>query len=257
MGFKNCFKAVLLLLFFSFAYSEVSAQGLKGRARFTAKKRYWSYGGTLTSTNYMGDLAPVNSKGSIDWGSTRAQWGGFIQKRYAPRISARLSLSNMFFAGSDKDAGLNPDRGLSFNTWGFNLNLQGVIDLFPNAGVYYRRPKVPIPYVALGLGAIYSNYTVSQDASADYVGVKITDEMKQGDVFTYNVPLSLGVRYKLSTHLDIGLEGTLNFTGSDKIDGIDNSINGSTFKEFNDVYMTIGFNLAYIMGGTIKMPKFR
>lgn len=244
------------MMIFTFAYSEVSAQGLKGRARFTAKKRYWSYGGTLTTTNFMGDLSPVNSKGSIDWGATRAQIGGFIQKRYAPRISARLSLGNNFFSGSDKDAGLNPDRGYEFNSYGLNLSLQGIIDLFPNAGVYYRRPKIPIPYIGIGVGGLVGSYNLKQNASDDYQGA-VLDGEKSEAFATYIIPLSLGLRYKLSTHLDLGFEGTINYAGSDLLDGIDNSNNGSTFKEFNDVYLTIGFSLNYIMGGTIKMPKFR
>ncbi|WP_281614462.1 DUF6089 family protein [Flammeovirga sp. SubArs3] len=256
MNIKNCYKVVLFFAILFFAMSEVSAQGVKGRARFTAKKRYWSYGGMITTTSFMGDLSPTPSKGSIDWSNTRANFGGFVQKRYAPRITARASLGNNFFAGSDKDAGRNENRGLEFNSYAAQLNLQGLIDLFPNAGVYYRRPKVPIPYIGLGVGALFGTSTVKQNPDPNYQGEILSGTQKESFV-TYVIPVSLGIRYKLSTHMDIGVEAAFNYSGSDKLDGIDNSINGSTFEELNDVFMTLGVNLSYIMGGTIKMPKFR
>lgn len=256
MNFKTSIQAVLFLIIMCFTFSESSAQGLRDRARFTTKKRYWSFGGMLTTANFMGDLSPSPSKGSIDWSNTRGQFGGFVQRRYHPRISARVSLNNNLFAGSDKDAGRNADRGLEFNTYALQLNGMAIIDLFPNAGVFYRRPKVPIPYIGLGIGYLFANANVSQNPEPGYAG-DIMDSNKTVNTHTYVIPVAFGVRYKLSTHLDIAFEATANYAGSDDIDGINNKVNSSTSDELNDAYLTLGFQLNYIMGGSIKMPKFR
>ncbi|MBB6459957.1 DUF6089 family protein [Flammeovirga kamogawensis] len=256
MKIKTSFQAVLFLVLMFFAFSEVSAQGVRGRARFTSKKKYWSFGGMITSSNFMGDLSPTPNKGSIDWSNTLVQFGGFVQRRYLPRISGRVSLNNNFFSGSDADAGRNADRGLEFFTYATQINVMGIIDLFPNAGVYYRRPKIPIPYIGLGIGGMFVASTVSQKPDPNYQGEIISGEQKNTEV-TYVIPVALGVRYKLSTHLDIAFEATVNYAGSDMVDGINNEINGSTSSQLNDAFMTLGFSLNYILGGTIKMPKFR
>ncbi|MBD0404706.1 DUF6089 family protein [Flammeovirga sp. EKP202] len=257
MKFKTSLQAVLFLILLCFAYTESNAQGMRSRARFTTKKRYVSFGGMITTANFMGDLSPANSLGSIDWSHTKFQFGGFIQKRMMPRVTARLSLNNNIFSGSDKDAGLNVDRGLEFNTYALQLNAMGIVDLFPNSGVFYRRPKVPIPYIGLGFGALFATSSVRQKPAGDYQGSIITDEIRVNTV-TYVVPVALGVRYKLTSHLDIAFEATANYTGSDLIDGIDNDINSSpSTRDVNDVFLTLGFQLNYIIGGSIKMPKFR
>lgn len=216
-----------------------------------------SFGGMITTANFMGDLSPSNSMGSIDWGNTRVQFGGFIQKRLTPRVTARVSLNNNIFSGSDKDAERNADRGLEFSTYALQLNAMGIIDLFPNSGVFYRRPKIPIPYLGLGFGFLFSTANVKQDPAADYQGTIITGSQTVNST-TYVIPVALGVRYKLTSHLDIAFEATANYTGSDKIDGIDNEVNSSpTINNINDAFLTLGFQLNYIIGGSIKMPKFR
>ncbi|KXX70159.1 DUF6089 family protein [Flammeovirga sp. SJP92] len=257
MKLKTSLQAVLFLMLLCFAYSECSAQGIKGRARFTTKKRYVSFGGMITTANFMGDLSPVNQAGSIDWGHTKFQFGGFIQKRMMPRVTARLSLNNNIFSGSDKDAGLNADRGLEFSTYAVQLNAMGIVDLFPNSGVFYRRPKIPIPYLGLGIGFLFSTAKVSQNPAADYQGTIITGTQTVNST-AYVIPVALGVRYKLTSHLDIAFEATANYTGSDKIDGIDREINSNPSQsKVNDAFLTLGFQLNYIIGGSIKMPKFR
>ncbi|NME68378.1 DUF6089 family protein [Flammeovirga aprica] len=257
MKLKTSLQAVLFLVLLCFAYSESYSQGLKSRARFTSKKRYISFGGMITSANFMGDLSPANSMGSIDWAHTKFQFGGFIQKRMTPRVTARLSLNNNIFSGSDKDAGRNADRGLEFSTYAVQLNAMGLVDLFPNSGVFYRRPKIPIPYVGLGFGFLFSTATVSQNPEPGYQGSILTGK-KTVNTPTYVIPVALGVRYKLTSHLDIAFEATANYTGSDKIDGIDNDVNSSpTINSINDAFLTLGFQLNYIVGGSIKMPKFR
>lgn len=256
MKLKTSLQAVLFLVLMCFAFSESSAQGLRDRARFTTKKKYWSFGGMITTANFMGDLSPSNNKGSIDWSNTKFQFGGFLQRRMTPRVSARVSLNNNLFTGSDADAERNANRGLSFTTYALQLNGMAIIDLFPNAGVFYRRPKVPIPYLGLGIGALFSTANVRQDPEPGYGGDVIEGEQRVTTT-TYVIPVALGVRYKLTTHLDIAFEATANYTGSDKIDGIDNSVNSSPGQQYNDAFLTLGFQINYILGGAVKMPKFR
>ena len=59
------------------------------------------------------------------------------------------------------------------------------------------------PYAMIGLGATYVN-------------------IKGGDrksVLTANLPIGLGVKYKVSERMNVGLEWALHFSLSDELDG--------------------------------------
>ena len=71
-------------------------------------------------------------------------------------------------------------------------------------GREYRGAKRLAPYVSLGLEANY---------------IRVNGEQKS-NVFTMSIPLGIGLKYKLGERANIGLEWTMHFSLSDKLDGV-------------------------------------
>lgn len=70
-------------------------------------------------------------------------------------------------------------------------------------GKEYRGAKRLVPYLFGGLGATY---------------VKLKDSEKKS-VFTANVPIGIGLKYKVGARMNVGLEWAMHFTLSDDLDG--------------------------------------
>ena len=81
------------------------------------------------------------------------------------------------------------------------------------------------PFIQLGLGASYSDVDKT---------------------FTANVPLGLGVKYKVGPRLNLALDWTVHFTMSDNIDGLSApyGVTSSGFKN-KDAYFTTLLTLTY------------
>ena len=225
---------------------QASAQAYK----FTRKKHYISVGGALNSMHYFGDLAPINRESidvSTDLSFTRPNISAYIQYRFLPRITARGMLSFGLLAGDDRNAKENPDedfnfrgqRNLHFRSTITEIAALLVVDLFANQGVYYRRPKIPIPYITFGIAAFHFNPQGREIAPSNEPGlseaerylrgtptdnwVNLKDFKTEGEDYSniaIAIPFGIGVRYKLTNHVDIGLEISARYTLTDYIDDV-------------------------------------
>ena len=67
-----------------------------------------------------------------------------------------------------------------------------------------------------------------------------------GDAFTMNIPMGIGVKYKLGERLNIGLEFTMRKAFSDKLDGL-KDLNGITsgFAKNTDWYSFTMISITY------------
>lgn len=92
----------------------------------------------------------------------------------------------------------------------------------------YRGAKRLTPYVFGGIGATY--VTGGGD-----------------NVFTANVPIGLGVKYKLGQRLNLGLEWAMHFSLSDKLDGVEDpyAIKSSGLFKNTDCYSALQLTLTY------------
>lgn len=99
----------------------------------------------------------------------------------------------------------------------------------------YRGAKRLTPFVFAGIGATY----VSGGGA---------------NVFTANVPLGLGVKYKVAPRLNLGVEWAAHFSLSDKLDGVADpyGIESSGLFKNTDCYSVLQFTLTYSF-----MPKCR
>ena len=102
----------------------------------------------------------------------------------------------------------------------------------------YRGAKRLTPFIFGGLGATF--------ASKANEGAK--------SVFTANVPIGLGIKYKVAPRLNVGLEWAIHFSLSDNIDGATDPYNipsSGLFKN-TDCYSALQLSLTYSF-----MPKCR
>ena len=82
-----------------------------------------------------------------------------------------------------------------------------------------------VPYLQMGFGLTYG---------------------KAGKAFTANIPLGVGVKYKVAERLNLGLDWLVHFTLSDKLDGLEAplGISSSGFRN-KDHYSALSLTLTY------------
>lgn len=95
-------------------------------------------------------------------------------------------------------------------------------------GKEYRGAKPFVPYITLGLGM-----TVASGNGKSAVGM--------------NMPLGVGVKYKIATRLNLGLEWAMHFCTSDELDGMKDPYGISSSGAFKntDCYHTLKVSLTY------------
>lgn len=89
----------------------------------------------------------------------------------------------------------------------------------------YRGYKRLVPYVQMGIGLTYG---------------------AAGKAFTANIPLGVGLKYKVAPRLNLGLDWLVHFSLSDKLDGLEAplGIKSEMFRN-KDVYSALTFTLTY------------
>ena len=82
-----------------------------------------------------------------------------------------------------------------------------------------------VPYLQMGFGLTYG---------------------KAGKAFTANIPLGVGVKYKVAERLNLGLDWLVHFTLSDKLDGLEAPLGiSSTGFRNKDHYSALSLTLTY------------
>lgn len=89
----------------------------------------------------------------------------------------------------------------------------------------YQGLKRLVPYMQLGLGGVYST---------------------AGKAFALEIPVGLGLKYKLNERMNLGFDWQMHFTTGDKLDGLEapQGIKSEGFKN-KDHYHTAFFTLTY------------
>lgn len=93
-----------------------------------------------------------------------------------------------------------------------------------------------IPGDNMGEGLVYTT-------AIDSLGIGGYLRGKSGSATEFDIPWSLGVKYKLSRSFDIGLDNTVHFLMTDKLDGYADDLQGSD--KNNDKYMLTSLSLTY------------
>lgn len=160
--------------------------------------------------------------------------------RFNPRSALSLNIVSGKIKGDCKGTTTwypeMSDTTYTFNTSLVDVGVRFEYNFWPfGTGREYRGAKPLTPYIVLGLGA-----TVAKPES--------------GSVVTVNLPLGVGVKYKLATRLNLALEWLMHFSGSDKLDGVQDpyGIKSSGLFKNTDCYSALQLTLTYSF-----MPKCR
>lgn len=99
----------------------------------------------------------------------------------------------------------------------------------------YRGAQRLTPFIFAGLGATYASGSGN-------------------NVFTANVPLGVGVKYKVATRLNLGIEWAMHFSMNDNLDGVKDpyGIQSTGMFKNTDCYSMLQLTITYSL-----MPKCR
>ena len=161
-----------------------------------------------------------------------------LRRVFNPYMGLKLDFAYGKLKGSSADVKTwypeLADNPIDFNSTLMDLSLSFEYNFWPyGTGREYRGAKRLTPFVFLGIGGTYA---------------KTGDE----SVFTANVPIGVGVKYKLGRRLNLGLEWAAHFSLSDKLDGVADpyGIESSGLFKNTDCYSMLKFTITYSF-----MPK--
>lgn len=182
--------------------------------------------------NYLGDF-----NGSIV-SNMQPSASLMLRRVFNPYMGLKLDFAYGKLKGSSADVKTwypeLADNPIDFNSTLMDLGLSFEYNFWPyGTGREYRGAKRLTPFVFLGIGGTYA---------------KTGDE----SVFTANVPIGVGVKYKLGRRLNLGLEWAAHFSLSDKLDGVADpyGIESSGLFKNTDCYSMLKFTITYSF-----MPK--
>lgn len=201
---------------------------LSGRLCAQTEPEYlMEIGGSVGMTSLMGDF---NNSPLKDNHPSLALVGRY---NLNPRQSFKLELGYRSIKGSsDNSNTYYPDyqnEAYSYSGSITDLNLTYEYNFWPyGTGKEYRGAKRLTPFVFVGLGATYGS---TEDNS----------------VFTANIPLGLGIKYKAAQRININLDWRMHFSMSDKLDGVKDPylINSTGMFKNTDCYSALTLSITY------------
>ncbi len=121
------------------------------------------------------------------------------------------------------------DAPVSFSTPVVDAGIRFEYNFWPyGTGREYRGAKRLTPYIVIGLGGTFA-------------------KPESGSLFTMNLPIGMGVKYKVATRLNLSMEWVMHFSGSDKLDGVADpyGIKSSGLFKNTDCYSGLQVSLTY------------
>ena len=216
-------KATLLLLMLA-AMLNMNAQ--------TDDEYLMEIGGGVGFLGYLGDYNNVLTRDLQPMATL------LVRRNLNPYMGLRLAASFGKLKGDERDVKtIYPSTGVtpySFSRTLTDVSLTYEYNFWPyGTGHDYYGAKRLTPFVFLGLGGTYAG----GDGSS---------------VFTANVPIGLGLKYKVGQRMNVGVEWAMHFSMSDKLDGRNDpyGITSSGMFKNTDSYSVLQLTLSYSF-----MPK--
>ena len=216
-------KATLLLLMLA-AMLNMNAQ--------TDDEYLMEIGGGVGFLGYLGDYNNVLTRDLQPMATL------LVRRNLNPYMGLRLAASFGKLKGDERDVKtVYPSTGVtpySFSRTLTDVSLTYEYNFWPyGPGHDYYGAKRLTPFVFLGLGGTYAG----GDGSS---------------VFTANVPIGLGLKYKVGQRMNVGVEWAMHFSMSDKLDGRNDpyGITSSGMFKNTDCYSVLQLTLSYSF-----MPK--
>ena len=184
-------------------------------------------GGGVGMISYEGDFNGNILKGMQPMASL------IVRRNLNPYMGFRFSGTYGKLKGKAADTGSyypdDPTAAYSFSHPVVDVGAVYEYNFWPyGTGRDYRGARRLTPYIYGGIGATY---------------VSGTDK----SVFTANVPIGLGVKYKLKERWNVGVEWGIHFSLSDKLDGVEDpyGIKSSGLFKNTDCYSGLQLTLPY------------
>lgn len=184
-------------------------------------------GGGVGLVAYEGDFNGSLTKGMQPMFSLLGRY------KWNPRMGLAANISYGKIKGSsDNVTTWYPDyhdTKVSFDNTLVDAGVRFEYNFWPyGTGREYRGAVRLTPYVAIGLGMTYA-------------------KNDGGSVVAVNMPIGLGLKYKVATRVNLGLAWTMHFSGSDKLDGVADpyGIKSSGIFKNTDCYSTLQLSLTY------------
>ena len=184
--------------------------------------------------SYEGDF-----NGSI-FGNMQPMASLVLRRVFNPYMGLKLTGSYGKLKDSSKDVQTYyPDyqtETYDFSNTLVDMSLVYEYNFWPyGTGRDYRGAKRLTPFVFGGIGATYASGN-------------------DKNVFTANIPIGLGVKYKIGERLNLGLEWAIHFSLSDELDGVKDpyGIKSTGLFKNTDCYSALQITLTYSF-----MPKCR
>ena len=184
---------------------------------------------------YMGD---ANSR---LYSGTNGMVSALVRYNINPRFSLKANLSAAGISGDTNMAdGVLPGDRIKFSRTLYDLGFQVEWGFCAFGTTNWNGISRIAPYGLLGAGLTFA------------------PQPEQND-FAANFPIGLGVRYKLSDRVNLGLEWTMRFSTSDRLD-----VTGNGSPSLNDPFMIKGkgiknkdrysFTMLYVTFDVFKRP---
>ncbi|RRD00293.1 DUF6089 family protein [Prevotella sp. OH937_COT-195] len=185
-------------------------------------------------TGYLGDFNSSLAK-NIQPSATAV-----MRRYFNPYMGLKAQAGYGKIKGKAADAGTYyPEfdgSGYEFDNTLVNFDITYEYNFWPyGTGREYRGARPLTPFIALGLGGTFV-------------------KGKEKNNFTANLPLGVGVKYKIAPRLNLGIEWAMHFSLSDELDGAKDPYmvkSSGAFKN-TDCYHTLQVTLTYSF-----MPKCR
>ncbi len=206
----------------------LALSALLSSSRCAAQEDYrFDAGGGLGLTGYLGDANTSNLWSSPSWD---------LELLFRYIANPRWAFKTNFYVGalsgnSARMTNVFPsDETYRFSTTFYELGEMAEFNFFSyGMGESYRKLKRISPYITAGLGV--TAWSVAGSAGAALC-----------------IPLGVGVKYKPSRRLNLGLEFLMKKTFTDRLDGtaLDDPVGiKSSFMKNTDWYSTLTFTVSY------------
>ena len=182
-------------------------------------------GGGIGMVSYQGDFSSGLFKNLQPMFTVLAKY------RFDPRRAVALNVSYGQLKGSSEDVKTYYPLTTTydFKSKVADVGLRLEYNFWPfGTGYEYRGAKRLTPYVAIGLGM-----TIAKAEGKSATGV--------------NMPIGVGVKYKMGDRLNLAAEWAMHFTSSDELDGIKDpyGIKSSGLFKNTDCYSHLRLSLSY------------
>ena len=197
-------------------------------------------GGGLAMLSYQGDFS-----GSL-LGNVQPLAAIVAKYKMNPRMAWSAQLSYSQLKGSSKDTkSWYPtfyDSPVDFKNSLASFSVRYEYNFWPfGTGREYRGARPLTPFIALGAGLAFAGKATFSPELPE--GNNISPE----SAVAFEMPIGLGVKYKLADRLNLTAEWIMHFTGSDKLDGVKDpyGIKSSGLFKNTDSYSTLQLSLTY------------